>query len=364
MFGVSTLFALYPEKATEQFIHISKIFLMVFLATSLINNRERLHWLLRVISLSLGFYALKGGTFVLLSGGNYIVWGPEGSFLEANNSLGLALAMNLPLLVYLAKVESVVWLRGIMVSMAILSYPTVLATYSRGAWIGLGLVTALLISKSKHKVLMVTAALIIAIVLTPIVIEVVPERMVARYDILVNYEKDDSAMSRFWNWEFCKRVGMAHPMTGAGFNYYNSELYAIYFPEFIEQWGPQKYWTCHSAWLTVLGEHGIFGFLLWVGLIVSTFLSLRRLSLVGREHQDTIWVTQLSEMIKIALVAFMVVGTFVDAAYFDLLYYLIGIVMVLKNGWSGIQLGSAAVGRQASVAEVSRVRKILEGIHE
>src|SRR5581483_9684515 len=101
MFGISTLFAIYPDKALTPFIRLSKILLMVFLSLSLINTDQRLHLLLRVIAFSLGFYGFKAGIFVILNGGNYLVWGPEDSFLYANNSIGLALAMNIPLLWYL-----------------------------------------------------------------------------------------------------------------------------------------------------------------------------------------------------------------------------------------------------------------------
>jgi probable O-glycosylation ligase (exosortase A-associated) len=331
MFGISTLFAIYSEPAQAEFIFVSKILLMVFLGIFLINTADRLHWLLRVIALSLGFHGLKGGIFVILSGGQYTVWGPEGSFLEANNSIGLALAMNIPLLFYLLKIETVIWLRWLIKFMLFFSYPAILATYSRGAWLGLAIVTVLLLLRSKHKFLLAPAAGFLALITIPFLSQVVPERMVQRYDVLVNYENDDSAQSRFWNWEFCKRVGMARPLTGGGFDFYNAELYPIYYPEFVARWGAQKTWSCHSSWLTVFGEHGFPGFLLWLGLITSSFLSLKKLSSLGRNYEPLSWIAQCGSMVGIALIAFVVVGSFIDAAYFDLLYYLIGITIILKE---------------------------------
>ena len=59
---VSTLFALQPEQAWNQLLFVSKIFLMMFLCTAIVNTPERLHMLVRVIALSLGFLALKTGT--------------------------------------------------------------------------------------------------------------------------------------------------------------------------------------------------------------------------------------------------------------------------------------------------------------
>lgn len=331
MFGISTLFAIYPQPALSRLIFVSKILLMVFVAMSLVNTPQRLQWLLRVIALILGFHGLKGGIFVILSGGQHIVWGPEGSFLEANNAIGLALAMNIPLLLYLWKIETVAWLRWLIIAMLFFSYPAILGTYSRGAWLGLAIVTVLLFLRSKHKFVLAPAAGIFALITIPFLSQIVPERMVQRYDILVNYEKDDSAISRFWNWEFCKRVGMAHPLTGGGFDYYNVDLYPIYYPEFVQRWGAQKIWSCHSTWYTIFGEHGFPGLLLWLGLLGSSFLSLRKLSFAVKDDGPLSWIPQCARMISISLVSFIIVGSFFDAAYFDLLYYLIGAIIILKE---------------------------------
>src|SRR5262245_16636519 len=81
---ISTFLGIFPNESWPKLILISKIFLMVLVATTLVNTEERLHALLRVISLSLGFYAVKGTAFVVLSGGAQLVYGPEGSFLAAN----------------------------------------------------------------------------------------------------------------------------------------------------------------------------------------------------------------------------------------------------------------------------------------
>src|SRR6185295_4905766 len=100
-FAWSTTFALFPEAALARLLEISKILLMAFLVIVLIDSDERVRALIRVIGYSLGFFGLKGGVFAVISGGNLLVYGPEQSFLYANNSIGLALAMNLPNLFYL-----------------------------------------------------------------------------------------------------------------------------------------------------------------------------------------------------------------------------------------------------------------------
>jgi probable O-glycosylation ligase (exosortase A-associated) len=326
MFGVSTLFAIFPDRALDRLIHVSKILLMVCLSTALVNTEYRLHALLRIIALSLGFHGLKGGVFSILSGGNFMVWGPEGTFLEANNSIGLALAMNVPLLYYLAKIETRLWLARLMRVMMVFSYPAIVCTFSRGAWLGLAAATFVIVLRSKHKFLIALALGGLGLLILPFL----PQRVVSRYDDLVNYQEESSAQSRFWNWEFCTRVGLAHPLSGGGFDYYDINLYAIYFPEFLERW-PGKFWSCHSMWFTIFGEHGFPGFALWMALLSSCLLSLRRIRSYGRTHTTMSWSVPYADMLISAFLVFMVSGSFLDVAYFDMFYQLVAVVAIIKE---------------------------------
>jgi probable O-glycosylation ligase (exosortase A-associated) len=328
-FGLSTVFAIYPDRAYPELIGVSKILLMVVLATVVINTKERLDSLFRVIGYSLGFYGFKCGVSSVIGGGDFLVYGPELSFLQANNSIGLALAMNIPFLYYLYRSESNKWLRRMAQAMMLFSVPGVLFTYSRGAWLGMLMAIALLFLRAKRKFLIVTAAAVVAASLSSVLPRITPAPLIARYDQLVHYEKDESAESRFWNWEFCRRVGTAR-LTGGGFWFESQENYAKYYPEFQQRF-PGKSWTCHSAWFTMLGDHGVLGLTLWVALIVSSLMSLRRLRLIGQMAAENSWLILLSQSVQTAFVVFMVIGTFLDAGYFDLFYYLVAIVVIAKG---------------------------------
>jgi probable O-glycosylation ligase (exosortase A-associated) len=282
------------------------------------------------VSLGLGLYALKLGFFVLISGGVMAVVGPQGTYFEANNAIGMALAMNVPLLFYLSKLEPKVWLRWTFRAMVVLSYPAVVGTFARGDWLGLAVMTGMMGVKSKNKMLTATVALILVIMATPWIPQILSKELTKRYDTLSNYEEDPSAESRFWNWEFCTRIGLAHPATGAGFDFYSRELYQKYYPEFIERWGPEKVWSCHSMWLTIFAEHGIFTFILWVGILVSSFWSLGSLRRIGAVGGDT-WICHCADMLQVALIGFMVMGTFVDIAYYEIYYQLVAVMIVLKQ---------------------------------
>ena len=325
IYGISTIFAMEPQKAYLYLVLVSKILLMVCISIFLINTRERVLLLMKVIALSLGFHGLKAGIFAVTTGGNSMVWGPEGSFLEANNAIGLALAMNVPLLYHLSKTEQDWRLRWVERAMFFFSYPATICTFSRGAWLALAAATGLIILKSKYNVFILAAAL----VLVPMSLPFLPERVVNRYDDLQNYEQEQSAQSRFWNWEFCTRVGLGNPLYGGGFDYYSLQAYVLYFPEFLKRW-PGKVWSCHSMWFTVLGEHGLPGITLWLLLIGSCLLSIRHLRACTKKDQDPVWFHHV-DMLLGACVAYIVGGTFLDVAYFDLFYQLVAVVIVSKE---------------------------------
>jgi probable O-glycosylation ligase (exosortase A-associated) len=325
MYGVSTIFAIEPQNAYQHLALVSKVLLMVCISIFLINTRERVLLLMKVIALSLGFHGLKAGFFALISGGNYMVWGPEGSFLEANNTIGLALAMNVPLLYHLSRAELDWRLRWVERVMFFFSYPATICTFSRGAWLALAAVSGLIILKSQYKVFILASAPVLVLMSLPLL----PERVVNRYEDLQNYEEEASAQSRFWNWEFCTRVGLANPLSGGGFDYYSLQAYVRYFPEFLQRW-PGKVWSCHSMWFTVLGEHGLSGMTLWLWLMGSCLWSIRCLRVCAKKDQDSLGF-HLTDMLSGAFVAYMVGGTFLDVAYFDLYYQLVAIVIMFKE---------------------------------
>jgi len=324
------MFAIYPDKALVRLEFVSKVLLLVVLSMCILNTEERLNSLVRVIALSLGFFAVKAFAFILKSGGGEIVYGPEGSFLESNNLIGLALGMNLPLLSYLVKIEKRTWLRRICQLMFYCSFPAIVFTYSRGAWLGAAAVVALQMLRHRFRFALVPAAAIFGIALFPLLFDVLPKRLATRYEALENYDTESSAQMRLGSWGYCRRVAYASPITGGGFDHYSVQNYMKYSPEYHERWGRYAS-ACHSSWFTVLGEHGFPGFILWVGLIGSVVVSSWRIRSMTAANPDLFWMFELAGALQVSLAAYAVVSTFIDAAYFYMLYYLVAIVVILKE---------------------------------
>ena len=101
---VTSVLGIYP--IGEMFSRVMKIMFMVVVAMAVLNTRANVDQLVWVLVISLGFYGVKGGIFTVLTGGSFRVWGPEGSFIEGNNEVGLAITMTIPLMRYLQLVSS------------------------------------------------------------------------------------------------------------------------------------------------------------------------------------------------------------------------------------------------------------------
>lgn len=335
MFAVSTAIPVYPEEALNQFLKVSKVLLMIIMCLALLHTEERLKFLAKVIALSIGFYALKGGAKLFLGGGDLIVWGPDGTYLANSNAIGLVMAVNAPFLHYLSKEEAHAWLRRLMQLMFAFSYPAVMLTYSRGAWLGLAAATLLIVLRSRRRFTVVIVGALCLGLAVPLLMYL-PEKVIGRFDALINYETQSTAQERIWSWEFCKRVASDNLAHGAGFDFATEKMYQIYYPEHLEYWSTilgrsTVAWSCHSSWLTIVSEHGIPGMAICVALIAASLLSLRRIRRYGSLDTDYKWAASYANMIEAGIVAYLVTGSFIDAAYYDLFYYLVAVAILLKD---------------------------------
>jgi probable O-glycosylation ligase (exosortase A-associated) len=325
VFFLSTfLSAFYPEAAWAQFNKVSKILLMTFVTAMLIQSKERLFALFSVVCFSLGFFGFKGGVWSILSGGGAAdsqVLGPSGTFLGGNTEIGLAMNMNLPILLYLRRHVKRRWLRLLMLATFFLSIAAIIATYSRGALLGLLAVVGFLTIVSKARAWGI-ALLVIGI---PLVLTFAPERWIGRMETIQTYEEDASAMGRIHMWILSMRIAADRPFLGGGFRCMTEEITLRYFPE-----SPDRGFDAHNIFFQVLAEHGVTGLLLYVGLILTTFGTLVRIQRRTRGSPDLVWLSDLAQMVQGSLIAYVVSGFFLSLSYFDLFFLLVATTAAMR----------------------------------
>lgn len=324
----TTFFAWAPDEAWTQWLKVFKIVLMTFVATMFIYGRERIHALMLTMALSIAFYGVKGFFFVLRSGGTERVQGPEGTFIDGNTFLGMAMIMVAPVLISLARVEHRRWLRSLLYAGAGMTLVSTIFTYSRGAFLGLAATLPLMFLRSKRKWL-AAAILVPALLIAP---SLLPESVFNRAEKIESYQSDGSANQRLQSWTVAWNLALDHPITGAGFNFENGanirDKWIAYGSEKY-MWALDRPHAAHSIYFQVLGQHGFVAFGLFLAVLFGTALSLGRLRARANAHPSLSWVSSYATGLQIGLVGYMVSGAFLSSAYFDLafLYYALAAIL-------------------------------------
>jgi probable O-glycosylation ligase (exosortase A-associated) len=340
VFFFTTCFAMSQRDAWPQLEQVSKIFFMIFISVVLINDAKKLRYLLLVMALSLGLIGIKGAIWVMLSGGANRVYGPEGTFIGDNNDLALALNMALPLLLYLSKGEPRKWLKSLLMASFAMSIVSIIFTYSRGGFVALALVSFLLLIKAKYKSL----AVIVLGVGCLLALWVIPDQWSNRMNTIQTYEQDGSAMGRINAWKMAWNLALDRPFTGGGFQAFTFSNFRTYAPE------PDNVHDAHSNYFEMLGEQGFIGLGLYLALIASCIIRLRFFKSRIRRNPDLQWAQHYPDMLQVSMIAYVVGGTFLGRAYFDMFYQLVGAMVILKRLVEPVTVSSSKVAAQERVS--------------
>ena len=317
--NVTTLFALFPSAAYEQWNKVMKIMLMSIVTMMVVRSRQDVHRLIWVLAISLGYYGIKGGVFTIRSGGVDRVWGPEGTFIGDNNAIALALIMTIPLLRYLQQSTDSKWVRrGLTITM-LLSALAALGSYSRGGLLAIVAMRAFMWLKGRHKMVTGTAIMICA----PLFLLFMPERWSARMDTIGDYQADDSAMGRINAWHMAYNLARDR-FFGGGFEIAEPSTFFMYAPN------PTDIHAAHSIYFQVLGEHGFVGLALYLLLGWLTWRGTVAIARASARREDLAWASNLAMMLQASIIGFAVGGAFLSLLYFDVPYYLMAAVVATR----------------------------------
>ncbi len=317
--GITSAFAIHVTEIDTQLIKVLKIFGMTLVVLMLLKNREQVQAMVWTIVVSLGYYGVKGGIFTIRTGGSERVWGPSGTFIDGNNEVALALVMVIPLMYYLFLQLTKKWHRYAMLASMLLCALASLGSYSRGAALAIAAMAGFLWLKSRQKVrlglLMVVAA--------PVLLMAMPPKWFERIETINTYEEDASAMGRINAWRMAFNLANDR-ITGGGFEIYDSYVFSMYAPI------PEDIHAAHSIYFQVLGEHGWIGLVIYLALAVATWLAATSVTSRAKRDPELKWAADLATMCQVSLIGFAVGGAFLSLTYFDVPYYVMCVIVVLK----------------------------------
>ena len=301
-----------------------KSLILAFAVAILANTRARIQAVLWMVVISIDYYALKGGGFVLLTGGHSRVYGPADTMIADNNQLGLALIVLLPVLGYLhATSRAAITRTATLVTMGA-ALLAILGTYSRGALVALAACAAVYAVRSRYGVL----ALILAALLAGFVPSFLPSSWVERMSTLQSANQDESFAGRVAAWRTSTNIALARPLVGGGFAAVeDSNVVRQYESSGSLRFGK----AAHSIYFEVLGDHGFVGLTLYLFVLASAGLNTFVVLNAARGRADLAWAARLARMLQVSFVGFLVGGAALSMAYYDGMLVLFALTAALAQ---------------------------------
>jgi putative inorganic carbon (HCO3(-)) transporter len=298
-----------------------KTILLGLLISKFVTNKVRAHALIWTVVVSLLYYGIKGGIFTLVTGGGSHVLGPTYSQIGDNNTLALATLMVLPLVNYLRLQSASRWVSlGLLAGMA-LSTVSIVGSYSRGAFIALGGLSAVAWFRARNKFIYPIAA---AIIVIPIFL-FMPQNYFDRLDTIKTASSDPSFHGRVVAWKVAWSYATEHFPFGDGMA--GGQLPAVfnhYFPS-------EETHAAHSIYFQVLGDNGFIGLILYVAILVTAFSYCSRIRKATRGIDELHWAYELTGMIQLSLFVFCLGGAALSMAYYDVLFINVGLLSALRT---------------------------------
>lgn len=328
-----------PDVAWEIWNRFAKIIALFVFVLLIVEKKLHVDFMLGCVVLSVGFYANLESLKFILSGGNHMIHGMTGHVLGDRNELAIAFCMTLPICYYLLGEygqRSQLIRFGLMGTMALLVFGVV-GTQSRGGFIALTILAAYLFLKSERKVLLSILGLALVIVIA----QVASDDWVSRINTIEDATDDASFMGRVVAWKLSFILAMQNPFFGGGFK--SLENFPVWLELSRDFFAYPWFYTgdllpntevaraAHSVYFQVLGDHGFVGMGLYMAILLLAFLKAGSVARRARQQGAPDWLRTLATMIQLSIFAFSVGAAALSFAYFDLIFALVGLVIVLEK---------------------------------
>ncbi len=324
--ALSTAFSLAPAASQEELSKLLKTMVFLVLLRLMLVNRVRLHGYIWLMAFAMGFFGLNGGTLFIVSGGQHQLAGPPQSEIGDRNNLALAMLLAVPLMNYLRLQSRHRWMRIGLVGAMVMTVLAVLATYSRGGFIGLLAMGVFLWWKSKSRIAAMAAMAILAVGL----LQIAPDRWKERMGTIETAKVEDSSFKlRLQAWHTYLAAALDRPLTGAGpYALQNASIYFRYAPgRDVIDVANERPRAAHSIYFQVLGDMGFPALLLYLALLANGFWTARWITARTRKRPELDWMGDLARMIQVSMVAFCVSGAALSMAFYD---YFLSLLIVLS----------------------------------
>jgi len=329
---LSALFA-YPGLARnwELFTNMLKTIMFCLLMPLLIKSRFRIHAMVLMIAMGVGFHGLLDGLKFIASAGGHQARGI--TKFGDNNHYAMVMVMVLPLMFYVYQYSASKLVRLIVLASTAVVSLSIIATNSRGGLVSLAVMALWIVATSRKKVM----GLITMAALALLMVQLAPDSWFSRMDTIQSANEDMSFMGRVTAWKRASAIALESPVLGGGFH-------AGQAPSIFEQFRYKDgllgmFYTpnvgypaaTHSIYFEVLGDLGFLGLFLFLACLANGFITASKIKSIAKQQgQTSFWASDLANCITASMVAYAVGGAALSAAYFELPYVLLMLLAVVK----------------------------------
>jgi len=355
---VTAFSAISPDTAWPALIERLKALVIFFVVVNTLRTPKQLRFYTLLILVAFVIWPARGTIKNYIVG--YTMFGRaiwNGMYKNAND-LGAITLLMLGLSLAIASVkEQSTRVRRATAALVPVTLVIILLTQSRGAFLGLlvGFGPPLLARLKKRPGGLAPALIVIVVVavlvpaaawhrigsLTKLTssVETTDEshkdrRLLGREEVFLEIAAD-SARQRFEILKTGLRIAASHPLLGVGIGCYR-EANARYAPELGEH-------DAHNTYVSLAAEMGLPGLLLWLGLVGSVMIQVRRRRADLAADDRTIHALWIHR----AVIGYLVAGIFASYAGLTMFYLFLGILWAASNvlGREATAPGTPPVGR-------------------
>jgi probable O-glycosylation ligase (exosortase A-associated) len=316
--------------APWQFKYFTRVILITLIIPVLIDSKEKIKYYLWAIALFIGLIAAQSGFIGTLKGvkggAEYGLGGP----INDRNYFAIILCTILPIIFYLGNVERDRKLKILLRFIFVGDILALILTYSRGGFLGLVAVVVFIFVKSRRKILLgVTGFLLITIFAVYFIPKEYKERIKPIFfrDPRLEYI-DASGWGRVLAWRSGLEMIKKHPIAGVGF--YNSSEITEQYPDPVTGIALKEK-AIHNTFLQVAAEIGLPAFFLYGFIFFTIYRLLIRIKKRVRENELSEEFWEYASMFQGAFFCFFVPAFFVNAAFIDISWHLLGLTIALDQ---------------------------------
>ncbi len=311
---LSVPFALEPARALQSFIEFCKVILMFIVMVNVLRTEKRLRALILLVLFSSCVLSVAAFTDYLrghLALEGRRIAGLIGGLFSNPNDLALHLVTMIPISLVLMIGARGVLKKTFYLSCSLLLTAGLVATFSRGGFLGFMCVVAFMVWKLARRNRVIFGGIALAIMLATIALAP------SAYRSRISTTSDDSAIARTDDLKRSILIAARHPLLGVGMD--NYILYS----------NSNK--ATHNAYTQVASEMGLGALIVYLAFLLTPLGRLRKIEHATRVGRRNPPLHYLAIGLQASLIGYMAVSFFASVAYQWYVYYLVAYAFCLHR---------------------------------